>query len=147
MMSNIIFVVGKSGVVVVDSGASVQIAEMTIRQLRTLTKAPLVAIVNTHYHGDHWLGNQGFLEAYGKDVPIYAHAGTRKAIEGYTGTLWHESMLKWTNDATAGTRIVPPNKDIDNGFAIRLGDVTLEYISTVRRTRHSTSQSRLSRTV
>jgi glyoxylase-like metal-dependent hydrolase (beta-lactamase superfamily II) len=125
LMSNVVFVVGKQGVVVVDTGASVQIAEMTIRQLRTLTKAPLVAILNTHYHGDHWLGNHGFVEAYGKDVPIYAHAGTRKAIEGYTGTSWRDSMLKWTNEATSGTRIVPPNKDVDHGFEIPLGDITL----------------------
>ena len=125
MMSNIIFIVGKEGVVVIDSGASLQIAQMTIRQLRTVTKAPVVAILNTHYHGDHWLGNHGFVEAYGKDVPIYAHAGTRKAIEGYTGTSWRDSMLKWTNDATSGTRIIPPNKDIDHGFVIALGDATL----------------------
>jgi glyoxylase-like metal-dependent hydrolase (beta-lactamase superfamily II) len=34
-------------------------------------------------------------------------------------------MLKWTNDATVGTRIVPPNKDIDHGFTVSLGDATL----------------------
>jgi len=125
MMSNIVFIAGKEGVIVVDSGASLQIAEMTIRQLRTLTKAPVIGIINTHYHGDHWLGNHGFVEVYGKDIPIYAHPGTRKAIEGNTGTVWHDSMLKWTNDATIGTRIVPPNKDIDHGFTISLGDVAL----------------------
>ena len=125
LMSNVVFIVGRNGVVVIDTGASVQIAEMTIRQLRTITKAPVVAILNTHYHGDHWLGNQGFIEAYGKDIPIYAHAGTRKAIEGYTGVSWRDLMLKWTNSATSGTRIVPPNKDIEHGFTLPLGDATL----------------------
>jgi len=125
LMSNITFVVAKHGVVVVDSGASLQIAEMAIRQLRTLTRAPVVGIINTHYHGDHWLGNHGFVEAYGSGFPIYAHAGTRQAIEGNSGTFWHDSMLKWTSDATAGTRIVPPTMSVDNGFTIPLGDVTL----------------------
>ncbi len=126
MMSNIIFVVGKEGVVVIDSGASFQIADMAIRQLRRKTKTPVIAIVNTHYHGDHWLGNHGFVEAYGRDIPIYAHAGTRKAIEGGTGISWRDSMLRWTNDATAGTRIIPPNKDVEHGLAISLGDATLK---------------------
>ena len=127
LMSNIIFVVGKEGVVVVDSGASLQIARMSIRQLRTITKAPVVGVVNTHYHGDHWLGNHGFVEAYGKDIPIYAHAGTRKAIEGGTGTSWRDSMLKWTNQASSGTRIIPPGKDVDHGFILSLGDATLRF--------------------
>ncbi|MFV0279783.1 MAG: MBL fold metallo-hydrolase [Rhodoblastus sp.] len=125
LMSNIVFVVGKEGVVVVDSGASLQIAQMSIRQLRTITKTPVVGIINTHYHGDHWLGNHGFVEAYGKDIPIYALAGTRKAIEGGTGISWRDSMEKWTNQATSGTRIVPPNKDVEHGFTLPLGGVTL----------------------
>lgn len=125
LMSNIVFVVGRDGVVVVDSGASVQIAEMAIRRLRTLTRQPVVGIVNTHYHGDHWLGNHGFVEMFGADVPIYAHAGTRKAIAGFTGTSWRDGMLRWTNQATSGTRIVPPGEDIDQGHTIALGDATL----------------------
>jgi len=125
MMSNVTFVVGEKGVVIVDSGASVQIAEMVIRQIRALTPKPVVGVINTHYHGDHWLGNQGFVEAYGKDLPLYAHAETRAAIEGATGTFWHDAMIKWTNQATLGTRIVPPFVDIGHGFEIPLGDVTL----------------------
>lgn len=125
LMSNVTFVVGDKGVIVVDTGASVQIAEMAIRGLEKVTSKPVVGIVNTHYHGDHWLGNDGFVAKYGKDLPIWAHAGTRKAIEGATGTLWHDSMLKWTAEATLGTKIVPPNVDIDHGFEVALGDVTL----------------------
>ena len=125
LMSNVTFVIGQQGVIIVDSGASVQIGEMAIRQLRTATRQPVVGVVNTHYHGDHWLGNQAFVEAYGHDLPLYAHEGTRKAIEGNSGTFWHESMIKWTNEATMGTRIVPPNHDINHGAVLSLGDVHL----------------------
>ena len=125
MMANLAFVVGNKGVVVVDTGSSVQIAEMAVRQLKAATSKPLVGIVNTHYHGDHWLGNDGFLQAYGADLPIWALAGTREQIAGSTGTVWLDSMLKWTNGATLGTRIVPPNRDVEHGFELSLGDVTL----------------------
>lgn len=126
LMSNITFVVGEKGVVVVDSGASLQIAEMAIRVLEKQTNKPVVGVVNTHYHGDHWLGNQAFVERWGKDLPLYAHAGTRTAIEGATGTFWHDAMVKWTNEATLGTVITPPNRDVDHGFEIDLGDVRLK---------------------
>ena len=125
LMANIIFVTGQRGVVVIDSGASVQIAEMAIRELKAATSKPVIGIVNTHYHGDHWLGNQAFVNEWGSDLPIYAHAGTREAISGAIGAFWRESMERWTNDATAGTKIVAPRQDIEHGFSLSLGDVTL----------------------
>jgi glyoxylase-like metal-dependent hydrolase (beta-lactamase superfamily II) len=125
LMSNVIFIRSQRGVVVVDSGASVQIGEMSIRQLKAVTQQPVVAIVNTHYHGDHWLGNQAFTEAYGAGLPIYAHAGARQAIEGAVGIFWRDAMQRWTKDATAGSLIVAPKTDINHGFELSLGDVTL----------------------
>ena len=126
LMANVIFVTGRSGVVVVDSGASVQIAEMAIRQLKSIGAGPVVGVINTHYHGDHWLGNQAFVAEYGSGLPIYAHAGARQAIAGAVGIFWRDNMERWTNDATAGTRIVEPNTDVDHGFSLSLGDVTLK---------------------
>lgn len=125
LMSNIVFIVGDQGVVVIDSGASVQIAEMAIGQLRRLTPKPVVGVVNTHYHGDHWLGNEAFTEAWGPDLPLYSHPATREAIAGAVGIFWRDSMERWTADATAGTRIVPPSHDIGHGFELSLGNVTL----------------------
>ena len=88
MMANVVFVLTSAGVVVLDSGASVQIGEMAIRRLRTLTDRPVVAIVNSHYHGDHFLGNDAFVQAYGPQLPIYAHPEARRQIEGVAGNGW-----------------------------------------------------------
>ena len=125
LMANIIFVTGQRGIMVIDSGASVQIAEMAIRQLKAASSKPVIGIINTHYHGDHWLGNQAFVNEWGNDLPIYAHAGSREAIAGAVGAFWRESMERWTNDVTAGTRIVAPRQDIEHGFSLSLGGVTL----------------------
>jgi glyoxylase-like metal-dependent hydrolase (beta-lactamase superfamily II) len=125
MMSNVTFVVTQKGVVVLDSGASVQIGEMAIRQIKKITDKPVIAVFNSHYHGDHWLGNDAFAAAYGDKLPIYAMEHTRKEILGNTGTEWQQAMLKWTNQSTAGTRIVPPNTDVKHGQVFDYGDVTL----------------------
>lgn len=125
MMCNVTFVIGTRGVMVVDSGASVQIGEMAIRRLRTITDRPVVGIVNTHYHGDHWLGNDAFVAAYGDDLPRHAHPETREAILGIEGSGWQSAMERWTAGATLGTRIVPPNADTGHGDRFSLGDVTL----------------------
>ncbi|MFN9961437.1 MAG: MBL fold metallo-hydrolase, partial [bacterium] len=65
LMANVIFAIGPSGVVVMDSGCSLQIGEMAIRMIRSLTAQPVVAVFNSHYHGDHWLGNHAFVKTYG----------------------------------------------------------------------------------
>ena len=124
MMCNLTFVDTAKGLVVLDSGASVQIGEMAVRQLKKRFKKPVVAIFNSHYHGDHWLGNQAFVEAYG-EMPIYAHAGTMEAIKGMEGNTWRTLMEKWTNQATAGTQVVPPNQVVQHGQELSFGDVVL----------------------
>ncbi|MFZ2266771.1 MAG: MBL fold metallo-hydrolase [Azonexus sp.] len=125
MMCNITFVNSRQGIIVVDSGASVQIGEMAIRQLRKTLGKPVIAIINTHYHGDHWLGNHAYVEAYGNALPLYAHPGTIKAIQGVQGNMWRTLMEQWTNQATLGTRVVPPDRPLEAGAELKFGDVTL----------------------
>lgn len=125
MMANIVFVLTSAGVVVLDTGASVQIGEMALRRLRTLTAQPVVAVINSHYHGDHFLGNDAFVQAYGPALPIHAHPLTRQEIAGTAGNLWRSLMERWTNGATVGTRVVVPNRDLAHGDVLRFGDTTL----------------------
>jgi glyoxylase-like metal-dependent hydrolase (beta-lactamase superfamily II) len=127
MMCNITVVAGDKGLVVVDTGASVQIGEMSLRQIRQRFTQPIVALINTHYHGDHWLGNQAYVDAYGDSLPIHAHPGTIAAVRGVQGSSWHALMEKWTNQATVGTRIVPPNTATLHGQQVDLGDVQLRF--------------------
>ncbi len=125
MMCNLTFVDTSAGLVVLDTGASVQIGEMAIRQLaRQFPGKKVVALFNSHYHGDHFLGNQAFVEAFG-DLPIHAHPGTVEAIAGLQGNSWRTLMEKWTNQATLGTRVVVPNRPVQHGQEFRFGDVTL----------------------
>jgi glyoxylase-like metal-dependent hydrolase (beta-lactamase superfamily II) len=124
MMSNVIFVVTSVGVVVIDSGASLQIGQMAIRMIRKVTDKPVVAVFNSHYHGDHWLGNHAFVKAYGKQLPIYALQSTIDKLKGAEGNLWRSLMERWTNQSTLGTEVVLPNTAVKHGQVIQMGDVS-----------------------
>jgi glyoxylase-like metal-dependent hydrolase (beta-lactamase superfamily II) len=126
MMSNVTFVVTDAGVVVLDSGSSLQIGEMAIRMIRQVTDKPVIAVFNSHFHGDHWLGNHAFVKTYGKQLPIYALAATKKTIEGYEGNTWRTLMEKWTNQSTSGTEVVAPNRTVESGQVLRFGDVSFK---------------------
>ena len=71
-MNNPAFLVTDNGVVVVDPGSSVQVGEMVLERIAQVTDKPVLAVFNSHIHGDHWLGNQAIKQAY-PDAVIYAH--------------------------------------------------------------------------
>lgn len=122
-MNNPAFVVTQNGVVVVDPGSSVQTGEMVLKQLRTITDKPVIAVFNTHVHGDHWLGNQALREAF-PEVPIYGHKSMLKEIEAGAGDAWVDLMLRSTDGATKGTRVVAPNLPLEGGEQIELAGLT-----------------------
>ncbi|MFM8630798.1 MAG: MBL fold metallo-hydrolase, partial [Betaproteobacteria bacterium] len=125
MMANITFVVTQKGVSILDSGASVQIGEMAIRMIKTVTDKPVIGVFNSHYHGDHWLGNHAFSEA-NPNLPIYALEENMQRIKGMEGSLWRGLMERWTNQATMGTKIIPPNTIVKNGQVMDFGDTRLK---------------------
>lgn len=125
LMANVVFVVTQRGVVMLDSGCSLQIGEMALRMIRTVTPQPVVAIFNSHYHGDHWLGNHAFVNAFGADLPIHALAHTRAQIEGAEGSAWRSMMERWTQGATLGTKVVAPNRTVAHGQTFDFGDTRL----------------------
>jgi glyoxylase-like metal-dependent hydrolase (beta-lactamase superfamily II) len=125
LMASICFVVTARGVVVLDSGCSLQIGRMALRMIRRVSALPVVAVYNSHYHGDHWLGNHAFVEAFGSELPIHALPHTIEQIRGTEGSTWRSLMERWTNQATAGTEVVAPNRAVTPGQRFDYGDVTL----------------------
>jgi len=120
--NNIGFVLTSAGVVVIDPGTSVYVGRMALVKIRTITDKPVVAIFNSHIHGDHWLGNQAFKEAYPK-VNIYAHANMIAQAKTGEGERWIKMFNDATDNAVVGTRPVIPNIAVTDGQVIKIGDV------------------------
>ncbi len=62
-MNNPAFIVTDDGVVVIDPGSSVHTGNMLLREIRKVTELPVIAVFDTHVHGDHWLGNDAIKRA------------------------------------------------------------------------------------
>ena len=122
-MNNPAFIVGDTGVVVVDPGSSVQVGEMLLERIERVTDKPVVAVFNSHIHGDHWLGNQAIRARY-PEVPIYGHERVGPKIISGVGTQWIQLMLELTEKATAGTKIVKPDHPVKDGDVIKAAGLT-----------------------
>ena len=72
---NIVAVVGRDAVLVVDSGQFPGIARRVVADIKRITPAPVRYVVNTHWHGDHILANSAFLEAW-PGAKVIAHPHT-----------------------------------------------------------------------
>lgn len=122
-MNNPAFIVGETGVVVVDPGGSVQIGEMVLARIEKVTDKPILAVFNSHIHGDHWLGNQAIRAKY-SDVPIYGHERVGPRVLEGAGTEWVQLMLRMTENATAGTKAVRPDHPVRDGDEISVDGMT-----------------------
>jgi glyoxylase-like metal-dependent hydrolase (beta-lactamase superfamily II) len=124
-MNNPAFLVTETGVIVVDPGSSVQTGEMVLRQIRKVTDKPLLAVLNTHVHGDHWLGNQAMLAA-APQVPIYGHPEMLKLVAEGAGEEWVQRMTSATEGATEGTVAKGPTHPLDGGETLAIGGLTFK---------------------
>jgi cyclase len=59
-MINSTVIVGEKGVILVDSGGSDEVGRHISTAVRQITDKPVTHVVNTHHHGDHYLGNVAF---------------------------------------------------------------------------------------
>ncbi len=120
-INNPAFVLTSRGVVIIDPGSSVYVGEMVLKKIRMVTQDPVVAVFNTHSHGDHWLGNGAIKEAFPKAV-IYAHPNMKARGEAGEGEIWLERFNRITNGAIKGTRPVVPDKTVDDGDILKFGE-------------------------
>lgn len=119
-MNNPGFVRTHKGVVVIDPGSSVRVGEMVLAKIAAVTPDPVIAVINTHVHGDHWLGNQAIKAAYPKAV-IYAHANM-KAKAAVIGEQWIAMLDRLTDGAIKGTRTTLPDAHVEDGEVLKLGN-------------------------
>lgn len=75
-INNTGFIVGDSGVILIDTSSTEQRTRAFLDAVRSVTDAPIQLVVNTHHHGDHTHGN--YLTA---PAPIIGHRLCRDLLE------------------------------------------------------------------
>lgn len=121
--NNPVLVKTSKGIVVIDPGTSVYTGELVVKKAREISGKPIVAVFNSHVHGDHWLGNHGIKKHY-KNVVIYSHPKMKTLVEAGDGEMWIKAIMKRTEGMIKGTKVVGPNKTVKHGDKLQIGDIT-----------------------
>jgi cyclase len=124
--SNAGIIIGKDGILVVDTLISAKEARRFMADIRKVSAKPVKFVVDTHYHLDHAFGNSEFA---GTGASIIAHAADRKNLE-----LKGESVLKnaaeygLKEEDMRGTAIALPSLTFTERMTIDLGGEIVELI-------------------
>jgi len=127
--NTVVIVLTTAGVVLFDPGGSAWAGERIVEKIKSLTDEPVVAVFNSHAHGDHWLGNEGVKKHYPSAV-IYGHPNMKARVEGADGKRWLDMINRVTEGKAGGEKIVAPDKTVNDGDEINIGDTKLRIYHT-----------------
>ncbi len=103
------FIVGRKGVLVVESLINGRLASQLLGEIRKHTSLPIRYLVNTSYHGDHWYGN--FI--FPTETTVIGHELTKAYID-----------TKFEADRTFMLGLIGPGRGIEE-VVPRSADLTL----------------------
>lgn len=122
-------VIGRDGVLVVDTLISAKEGQRFLADIRKITKKPIKYVVNTHTHLDHAFGNCVFAEL---GATVISHRADRALLAKIGADILKNSGTYGLKpEDMAGTEIVLPNMTLSEQMSIDLGGVTVELIRTV----------------
>jgi glyoxylase-like metal-dependent hydrolase (beta-lactamase superfamily II) len=122
-MNNPAIIVGAKGITLVDPGSSYYAGKNILKEAQLISTLPVVAVFNTHVHGDHWLGNQAIIEKY-PNAKIYASKSMIDRAKEGEGEMWAGLLDKYTEGFTSDTIPVYPNNAVSHLDTIKVGSET-----------------------
>lgn len=81
--TNVVVIVNDEDVTVFDTFTRPSTTRLLIQEIRALTNKPVRTLINSHWHMDHWSGNDEFVKAF-PGIQIIATAETRQYMAGMT---------------------------------------------------------------
>lgn len=120
--SNTHFIVTKTGVLVFDTGSSETIGNKIKKTIKTITNKPILWVVNSHSHADHWLGNAAF-----PDAEVFSSLSSSKLMKKY-GEEDVNFYSKVTKGTIGSTQLLYPTKLLTKNQKFNFGGTKIELI-------------------
>lgn len=119
------FLVGPTGVVVIDSGASSQQGERMIEAIGRVSRQPIVLVIITHAIEEFLFGNAAFRD---RGIALLTHSRSAALMTERCEHCLQNLRLILGERAMAGTRLVIPERLVDGSLSLEAGGRRLELI-------------------
>jgi quinoprotein relay system zinc metallohydrolase 2 len=116
-IANIGFVVGEKGVAVIDTGNTLAVGERLRAAVKAKTNLPILFVVTTHGHPDHYFGDAAFKE----DKPQFVGHEKLARWIAFKTPYYIETLKTFVGlDAAQGIEAIPPAVTVKTGQSIEL---------------------------
>ena len=92
LSGNSVAVLSSDGVLVFDTNGLPETADTVLKGIQKLTDKPVLYVVNSHWHWDHWAGNQIYRSAF-PNAKIITHSKTLEQMQ-QVEPRWNDAGLK-----------------------------------------------------
>jgi len=132
-MSNSCYIKGDSAWIAWDSGPSYIFAKQAYEAMQKIADMPVEAVVVSHEHDDHWLGNNYYKEVHGATiygpVSINENYYGPRHIDGKDYPGMQTRMIKALyQNAIRGTVLAKVDKSFEETTELTLAGVKMEYV-------------------
>ncbi len=122
-MNNPAIIESKNGLIVVDPGGSYNIGKEVLIEIEKISTKPILAVFNTHKHGDHWFANKAIVEKY-PNITIYAHEQMIQEAKAGEADKWYRILNKLTNNLKGTKAFAYPTEALHEGDRITVDGET-----------------------
>ena len=119
------FIVARDGIVVIDTGPSLRHGRAIIEAIRRVSDKPIVLVVNTHAVQEFLFGNAAFTRI---GVPLLTHRASAQLMRERCAHCLDNLRLLLGKDAMRGTRLVVPQRLLDESSILRVAGRDLELL-------------------
>ncbi len=122
--NNLSFIITGDGVVVVNSGASYQLAQALHEEIRARTDQPVRLVIAENGQGHAMLGNNYWIE---QDVPVLAHVDAAEEFRLNSGQSF-VSLQNYARERSEGTVPMQPTETFTDRADLTMGDFRIEVL-------------------
>jgi glyoxylase-like metal-dependent hydrolase (beta-lactamase superfamily II) len=121
--NNLSFILTGDGVVVMNAGASYQLAEALHAEIRAVTDQPVRLVFNENGQGHAMLGNSYWAQQDGVDIVAHVDAAAAFARNGGQSMRNEATTLR---ERAEKTTVTPPTITFEEVYPVKMGDMTME---------------------
>ncbi|NIZ59775.1 MBL fold metallo-hydrolase [Sedimentitalea sp. CY04] len=120
--NNLSFIITGDGVVVINGGASYQLAEALHNEIMAVTDQSVKLVFNENGQGHAMLGNSYWAD---QGVEIVAHTDAAAEFESHGGQSLRAAQARVMEKAD-NTRVALPTQTFDDAYVVEMGDMKIE---------------------
>jgi glyoxylase-like metal-dependent hydrolase (beta-lactamase superfamily II) len=120
--NNLSFIVTGDGVIVVNGGASYQLAEALHEEIRAVTDQPVKLVFDENGQGHAMLGNSYWAD---QGVTIVAHVDAATEFEERGGQSLRAAQSR-VKERADKTRVVLPTETFEDAYSVEMGGIQVE---------------------